>query len=87
MTRKVKRRGIGASFGTEDCTKHTRIASHTRKAVTENDPFLEKFQGQIMKISKGYRSNRDLHIYYELEGAKSDKGIPYSFLREWLDIV
>ena len=57
------------------------------QTVLKDQPFLEKYQGQIMKISKGYRHNRDLHIYYELEGAKSEKGIPYSFLREWLDIV
>lgn len=49
-----------------------------------------KYQHQRLVVKKkkpvcGYRSRyADSLFYYELYGAKSDKGTPYGFLADWL---
>lgn len=53
------------------------------ETVLKDQPFLREYQGQTMFISKVIRL-RQWIFYYEFEGAVSAKGIPYTFMREWL---
>ena len=55
------------------------------ESVLKTQPFLEKYNGTLMRISKTKMVNgMNWFTYYELDGAESEKGIPYSFMREWL---
>lgn len=49
----------------------------------ENYAILGKYNGKAMKVTKKVLLGNGLP-YFELEGAVSDKGIPYAFVREWL---
>jgi hypothetical protein len=53
------------------------------KMDVENFAILGKYNGQAMKVAKKVLLGNGLP-YFELEGAVSDKGIPYAFVREWL---
>ena len=47
---------------------------------------VRKYNGETTYISgsSGYKNGQ---IYYELQGVKSDAGIPYSFVEDWLQPV
>lgn len=43
-----------------------------------------KYNGKTMTISRRKPCGKLRVPYYELEGAKSEHGIPYAFVKEWL---
>ena len=43
-----------------------------------------KYNGKTMTISRRKPCGKLRVPYYELKGAKSDLGIPYAFVKEWL---
>lgn len=46
---------------------------------------LTQYNGEIHEVTKVKRFGRDpARVYYELEGCKSKKHIPYAFLRDWI---
>lgn len=49
---------------------------------------VAKFHGQELKVTFRKHIGRGrynyTYVYYQLAGAESDYGIPYSFVREWL---
>ena len=49
-----------------------------------NFGMLNKYDGEIMKVSRKKPLGSANTPYFELDGAVSDKGIPYAFIREWL---
>ena len=57
------------------------------QTIMKQQPFLEQYQGRVMRIVASHRLRRDLPYFFELEGAVSQKGKPYFFMREWLDPI
>lgn len=49
-----------------------------------NFPMLMKYQGQEMVIANRVSLKHATDVYYELVGAESEYGIPYGFVRQWL---
>lgn len=61
--------------------KTLKVGDKVTVKVPEDDEcfaILEKYNGREMVISR--KSLRGSQSYYELEGAVSDRGIPYAFI-------
>ena len=43
-----------------------------------------KYNGREMKIARRVAYFSGTRVYYELVGAESEYGIPYSFAKDWL---
>lgn len=50
---------------------------------THNEELM-KYQGVVMPVTRRVSGFRRTKYYFELEGAVSDKGIPYAFIMDWL---
>jgi len=48
---------------------------------------VAKYNGQVMVVSKRVSRLNGMKVYYELEGAESEYGIPYAFAKEWVNQI
>jgi hypothetical protein len=60
-----------------------------RKRIATNDP-ARKLHGQVFVVKSRksiYQSDTDVKWLYELYGANSKKGMPYTFIEENLELI
>lgn len=60
------------------------VLVHIPDADKANHRAVVKYHGQEMTVSKRRMLRSTTDIYYELEGAESEHGIPYGFAKDWL---